>query len=288
MNKIFSFIYGIVFIALSVTGSLSGKIIESQEMKTIIPFVNQESFVFFNVSGTLYTSSNALGDRRWREYFTERVNEQTDDQEVAQQLIDKVKNQMVNRIPKKGIEEMTPRLIEYFQDKHIVVFGITQKRMTPSYADNFGELVHHYLLGLNIDLEKSLTYFRMPEGKSKEFSFAYGIVFTNKEAVGPALLSFLSQCERKPFNVVMVDNSHLSLESAQQALESLGIPFTGIRYGRADKGEIFDPTLGTIEFFALMQEDKVLSDEEALNRMPVDKSINYEGFLDKYIQQELK
>lgn len=284
MKKIQNFVYGLLFSVCTIMTPLCGEIVETNKIKDLIPYINQDSFVFLNVTGTLYAPSNALSDNQWRKYFSNLVNHVIDDSEVAEQLIDKIKKQIVTQIPKRNIEEITPRLIAHLQDKRVVVWGITQKLMATSYAENFGEITHNHLLSLNIQLEKTLQYFQIPQIPQEDFSFAHGILFTNKQPVGPALVSFLKH-GRLPVNVVMVDNSINSLESAQEALESTGISFTGIRYGRADSKEDFDPTLGTIQFFAFINEGIILSDEEALKSMPVDKSIDYEALLTKYIKQ---
>lgn len=289
MKQFLVFICGFLLNFCILTLPIQGEIIETNEIKTMIPFINQESLVFLNVTRTLYAPSNTLADRRWRDYFSNRVNEIIENQEAEQELIDKVKNQIVSTIPKKNVQEITPRLIDLLQDKRIVVLGITQKQLSTSYADNFGEITRNHLLNLDINFEKTLKYFELSkENLSKsEFSFAYGLLFTNKASVGPAIVAFLKQSGKQPSNVVIVDNSRDNLESVQEALSSIGIAFTGIRYGLADAQEDFDPTLGTVEFFALINEGKILSDSEALQSMPADRSINYEAMLDKYIEQTI-
>lgn len=280
----------LLLVICSITTSLFGEIIETDEIKTLIPFVNQDSFVFLNVTGTLYAPSNILSSHEWREYFSDRVKEIMSDGEEAEQWIDKIKNQIVTQIPKKKIEDLTPRLIAHLQDKGVTVLGLTQKRMATSYADNFGEITGNHLFSLGIQLERTLEYLKIPKERLEQhdFSFAYGILFTNKQPVGPALAAFIELSGQSPSNVVMIDNSLNSLEDAQEALKSTGIKFTGIRYGRADKREEFDPTLGIIEFFAFMNEGVILSDDEALKTMPIDKSVDYEAMLDEYIQEAFK
>lgn len=288
MKRISTFLGSLLLALCSTSIALFGEIIESNEIKTLIPFVNQNSFVFLNITGTLYAPSNTLADHQWREYFSDRVQKVVRDEEIAQQLIDKVKNQIVNHIPKKHVEEFTPRLIDHLQDQGIVVLGLTQKMIETSYATNFAEITHKHLLSLNIQLDRTLNYFHMPKSyvEQKDFAFTYGILFTNKQPVGPALIAFLQESGRQPSNVVIVDNSIDSLESAQKALESTEITFTGIRYGCADDAKKeFDPVLGIIEFFAFINQGEILSDEEALKIMPTDRSINYEAMLDEYIKQ---
>lgn len=291
MKKISNFICGFLLAFCGMAASLSGKIIDSADIQAMIPYINQDSFVFLNVTGTLYGPSNTLSDHQWREYFSSRVKDLVDDLDKAQELIDKVKNQIVNHIPKRNIQEITPQLIHHLQDKRIVVFGITRKQVSTSYADNFGAITDKHVLSLGIQLEKTISYFPIPKEISEQdgYTFMYGILFTNKQPVGPVLVSFLNKAGPKPYNIVMVDNSLASLENVQEALKPTGITFTGIRYGGMDAlEETFDPTLGIIEFFAFINEGKILSDKEAAANKPYDKTIDYEALLDKYIQEAIQ
>lgn len=283
-------IYTVLFsIAMILSGSLSGEIIQTNEISTVLDHISQDSFVFFNINGTMYEPSNTLADNQWRQYFSKRVAEIVADTQESQAIIDRTKNLIVQRIPKKSVEEKTPQLIADLQAKKIVVLGLTQKQMSTTYAENFGWLTNQHLLSLGINLEKTLAYLKQKPGSeaAKGYSFAYGILFTNKQPEGPVLLSFLEEVDQKPSSIVAVDNSLSSLESLQQALEAKGIRFTGLRYGRSDAlKENFDPALGTIEFFTFLNQGRIMSDAEALKIKESNPQTNYEAQLDEYIKQQ--
>jgi hypothetical protein len=286
MKKVLSIVWG-VLIACFGMNQLPGELIETKEIQTVLNHLDQDSIVFLNVTGTLYAPSNTLSNNQWREYFSDRVRLLISDPDLSQQLIDKIKNLIVQGIPKKNVDEITPQLIANLQDKKIVVLGITQKRMSTSYAENFGLITRNHLMNLGINLEKTLTYFAPAEIRNaKEYSFAYGILFTNKQPEGPAVISFLKRANLNPSLILMVDNSLASLESVQNALVSTGIKFKGVRYGAADAiKDHFDPTLGTIEFFAFMNDGRIMSDAEALEIKRSNSTINEEKRLDDYIRQ---
>lgn len=286
MKQLSGIVWGFL-IAISSLTPLMGEIIETKEIRTLLPYVNKDSYIFFNITGTLYAPSTTLSDNQWREYFSTRVKQKINDPDISQKMIDQIKNMIVQKLPKRNVEEITPQLIANLQDQKIVVFGITKKQMATSYADNFGLITRNHLLSLGINLEKTLSYLSTEKIENENgYSFAYGILFTNKQPEGPALLSFLKQNNLHPSSIIMVDNSRESLESVQEALMPTGIAFKGIRYGRADSlKESFDPTLGTIEFFALIHESKILSDAEAVDIKQNHSTVNYEAMLDDYIQQ---
>lgn len=265
----------------------SAEIIETNEIDKVLEYVNQDSFVFFNITGTLYQPSNALSDNQWREYFSKRVKQLVADPQAAQALIDQTKNLIVQKIPKKTVEEKVPQLIADLQAKKIVVLGLTQKQAATSYADNFAFITQNHLVNLGISLEKSLSYFKREQKPVQEtYTFAYGILFTNKNPEGQILLEFLKTVDPKPSEVIAVDNSRSSLENVQQALDAAGIKFIGLRYGRADAVKAhFDATLGTIEFLTFIKEGKILSDAEAAELKAKQPDVNYEALLDQYIKQ---
>lgn len=287
MKRLFNFVWSIFF-TIGAMAPLSGEIIESNEINTLRQYVDQNAFVFLNITGTLYEPSTTLSDNQWREYFAQRVKRLISDSAASQQLIDQIKNQIVQKIPKKAVEKITPDLISDLQKKQIVVLGLTKKQMSTTYAENFGWITQNHLAQLGIHLDKTLSYLRYsPQERQKSYSFAYGILFTNKQPEGPAMVSFLKEIQQKPSKIIVVDNGADALKSLEESLKPTQIPFTGIRYGRADALKAnFDPTLGTIEFFAFIKEGKILSDAEALEIKKSHPQTNYESLLDQYIQQQ--
>lgn len=246
--------------------SLSADIIETHEIASVQNPIDNDSFVLFNITGTLYEPATTLADNQWRIYFTERAQTLVSDRASVECFVNKIKNDIVNHLPKKSVEDFTPRLIANLQSQQIRVLGITQKQMVASYADNFGLMTRNHLLSIGIDLEKTLSYLHLKNdsGDDGSHSFAYGLIFTNGKSVGPAILAFLERLQSKPTKIIMIDNSRRNLENAQMALASTDIKFKGFRYGRADMRKAhFDPLVGTIQFFAFINEGRIMSDEEA-------------------------
>src|SRR5205823_1789198 len=145
---------------------------------------------------------------------------------VAEQFINKIKNEIVSNIPKKPVEEFTPEFIAHLQEQKIPVLGITRKQLSTAYADNFGQITSNHLNSIGINLEATLSYLNVKENNDNSpFSFAYGLIFTNTRAVGPILLDFLNRLENQPAKIIMIDNSYDSLKNAEVALSGSDITF---------------------------------------------------------------
>lgn len=270
--------------------SAFAEIIETQEIETVLDYVSQDSIVFFNITGTLYEPSNALSDNQWREYFANRVKEIAPDQAVGHALVNRTKNLIVQKIPKKNVEQKTPQLIADLQNKKIPVLGLTKKQASTSYADNFAWITQNHLASLGIHLDKTLGYLRFTAEPPMTlgYTFVYGILFTNKQSEGKAVQAFVNTIEKKPSIVIAVDNTLSSLEDIEQILNANKIKFVGLRYGRADKTKAnFDATLGIIEFLTYVNEGRILSDAEALKIKQTQKDVNQEALLDEYIRTHL-
>lgn len=279
--------------AVSLFGILpvAGEIIETNEIDTVLDYVNCDSIVFVNITGTLYQPSNTLSNNLWREYFAKRVQQIASDPQAGQALIDRIKNLIVQKIPKKTVEEKTPQLLAELQAKEIAVLGITKKKAATSYADNFAWLTQSHLANLGIHLDKTLNYlkFKDEKGALEGYTFAYGILFTNKQPEGPAIKTLLNGLVQKPSIVIVADNTLSSLENMQQVLEPAGFKFIGLRYGLADAVKTdFDPVLGTIEFFPFINEGKIMSDAVALELKQSQAHVNHEALIDDYIREQLK
>jgi uncharacterized protein DUF2608 len=119
---------------------------ETNEISVVQDYVTNDSIVLLNVTGTLYEPAMTLADNQWRIYFANKVNSILSDKTQADRFINKIKNEIVNNLPKKPVEEFTPQFISDLQSKKIPVFGITQKLMATAYADNFGEITRNHLL----------------------------------------------------------------------------------------------------------------------------------------------
>lgn len=283
LKKICTFF--VVGILLTYSSEISAKILETNEISVIQKYVTNDSLILFNITGTLYEPASTLADNQWRIYFTERVNTLITDKLIADRLVNKVKNDIVNYLPKRAVEGYASQLITNLQKQQLPVLGITQKQMVTSYADNFALITRNHLLSIGINLEQTLSYLNFKEGSDDlNHSFAYGLIFSNKKPVGPAILSFLNRLAYQPKKIIMIDNSRDNLEDAEAALITTDIKFEGFRYGRSDAlKKNFDPILGNIQFIEFFKNRKIISDEEAVQIKQNNPDLNFSELLDNFI-----
>lgn len=262
---------------------LNAEIVETKEMSAVQDYVTADSLLLFNITGTLYDPATTFADNRWRVYLTKRVNAIVSDQETANKFINKIKNEIVSHLPKKAVEDFTPHFVNRLQCQRIPVLGITQKRVVAPYADNFAAITSNHLLSLGINMENTLSYFKVQGEDGVSHSFAYGIIFTNHMPVGPAIVEFLSRLENQPSRIIIVDNDIGNLINAESSLNAI-IPFTGFRYVHSDNlKRDFDPTLGNIQLFAYINEKKIISDEQAMHIKQTHPELDYDKLLDDFI-----
>lgn len=286
MKKLLSKLLGTLCL-LSAMAPAYGAIVETSEVADVRNQANESTLVLFNITDTLYEPATTLADNHWRLYFADRVNKRITDPAVANAFINKIKNLIVQNIPKKAVDPLTPQLIHDLQEQHIPVLGLTKKYFAAAYADNFGEITSKHLISIGINLENTLNYLSVgPKQDENNHTFAYGIIFTNKQPEGPALLSFVKRLSSKPKKVLMVDNSFDSLKNVEISLENSGMEFIGFRYSKCDGHYLaFDPDLGTIEFFEFIKSGSIMSDEEA-KQIKLNDKVDYEALLDAYIDKE--
>lgn len=282
-NLFKAFLLGSILISPLSISQLSGEIIEIESIASLQDYIHEDGLALLNVGETLFSPSCMLADTQWRTYFVERVNKLVSQQEIAQAIIDEVKGLIVEKIPKITPEPITPSLIADLQKKQIPVLGYTQRQIATTYAPNNGLIVNHHLLSMGIDLAKSLDYFDAASYSSEKHDFQYGIIFTNKHSVGPAVAEFL-QNNTGPSQVILVDDDLEVLKETEAVLEPLHIAYFGLRYGRTDTRKVaFDSNIANIQYFSFIQENKLLSDTEALNILLETSEVNYQAKLDHWI-----
>lgn len=261
-----------------------GQIIEIQKIEEVKEYV-EDAFLFLNVGDTLFAPSSMLSDYQWREYFVQRAEAVVSDRAKANKMIDRVKAIIVEKIPKITPEPTTPQVVAELQMRNIPILGYTQRFFSTSYAPNNGEIVHHHLMKMGIELTKTLTNFPAIEYNTPQAAFCYGILFTNKNPVGPTIVDFFNKIAHFPHHVVIVDDSIETLQDIQAAL-SPNVITTLLRYRQMDAHKAaFDKNIATLQFFAFINQGEILSDEDA---MQLKQNLNYEEMLDHWILQEVK
>lgn len=260
-----NFFFFLLSLTLCSTVNLLGTIIETDKIETIFSDeLDKETLVLFNLTNTIYTSSNTMGNSLWKNYFCGKVRKLFKDEKVANGIINRVKNKIVKVVPKRLIEEETSQIISELQDKQIPVLGLTLKHVSRPYANNFGKITARHLLAIGVDFKLTNEYLNIDSPLHDDnFQYLYGLIFSQGKPPGKAVESFLNHIDYSINKVLVIDNSEENLKDLEEVLNHAGIAFQGFHYTEK-KDQSFDPLLGTIQFLTFLETNKVISDEEAI------------------------
>lgn len=258
LNKFFTML--IATAGLSLT-SLSAEITQINEIEEILPKIEQNSFVLFNIAEVLTDSQLSLGSSPWRAYVKEKSN-----LNVAHDYLSWM---AFREAPHNPVEPSTPDIIYVLQQKEIAVAALTSRGRHEWYSapiHGVDSQTQKVLESMNIDFGKSRLpfIFIQQEGSYYLEHYRNGIFYCNHMDKGAFLKQLLSNSGYKPSSVVLIDDKRSSLVDVEEAMQELGIPFHGFWYTRTKEDrKNFSPMIANIQLKALLDERKILSDEEA-------------------------
>ncbi len=275
--------------------------IEVTDISVLLEVSNQSTLILTDISDTLYKPCNTMSDKKWRIYVADRVRKVVSDTELASEIANSIENIIVNQVDKKLVYNNAPSVIKELQAKGVPLIAISMKNWAAPYDPNFGITTSNHLKKLGIDLEKSVSLvgkMKISENSSceygqevnatDEYTFAKGIIFTNKKPLDRALDVFLSRLIKKPEKIVIFENSYAHREKLASVIKAHNIGLTFIKHQPPEYQEnSFDPTLGTIEFLQFMKDSRVILDEEAQTIKEGNTDVDFEALLKDYITKRV-
>lgn len=285
--------------AACLTQTFATELIETTHIEKTLEISKKNTLVLSDITNTLYKPCNTMSDKRWRSYLSNRVSEVIQDSVRASKIANYLENIIVHQVDKKLVHQNMPSVIKELQANKIPFIAISLKNWSAPYDPNFGITTFKHLKKLDINLERSVPLLgKMQNGansnyeniqdvnKTDEYTFAKGIIFTNKAPLDKALDAFLDRLEKKPQHIVILENSYEHKEKLEAVIKAHGIALTFIRHKSSENQEhSFDPTLGTIEFLQFMKNSKIILDEEAIKIKSYNSSVNYETLLNDFIKE---
>lgn len=257
INKFISY----TFIATSLLfTNINAEITETAQIESILPAVENDSFVLFNVANVLTDSELSLGSPPWRAYVKART---------SNNLHDKLTWLVLNHIPHKSVEFATSELIKSLQNDEIAVAGLTSRGRSEWYSTQkpgVDKLTNYLLNCMGIDFRNSTLPFVSIQMEGAPFleHFNAGIFYSNHMEKGQFIKELLANSGYKPASVVLVDDKLDSLVDVEAAMQELNIPFHGYWYTRAKENrKNFSPMVANVQLQSLLLENTIISDEEA-------------------------
>lgn len=272
--------------------------IETNNFEKLLDVSNKNTLILSDITNTLYKPCNMMSDKKWRTYVANRVRDVIPDPILATRIANSIENIIVNQVDKVLVHKNAPSVIKELQARGIPLIAISMKSWSAPYDPNFGITTSDHLKKLDIDLEKSVPLVgRMKNAenssfenvkevqKTDEYTFAKGIIFTNKKPLDKALDAFLNRLEKKPAHIIILENSDEHKEKLEIVAKAHNIALTFIKHKSSENQEnSFDPTLGTIEFLHFMKDSKTILDGEAKTIKESNPLVDFETLLKDYIR----
>lgn len=257
------------------------KITETHCIADILSEADQDTLVFFDIDDTLINTTSMLGNSPWWYYFTSKVSKANLQQAMVPQIY-AVIQKILHEVPIGLIEPCASDIVGTLQARGILTLALTARSKTADYMPAADMKTHHHLNSVGIDFTRTPLP-KNVEGEVAGF-FSYGIIFTHYQEKGPFLKTFLKNMGLHPSKIIFVDDNAIQMKSVEKAVESMGISFAGYRYGRLDHFHAkFDPLIANIQLEALVNDSRVLTDEEAQHIARANPGRNPDYFMDHLI-----
>ncbi|MBS0625090.1 MAG: DUF2608 domain-containing protein [Verrucomicrobia bacterium] len=238
-----------------IIAALHGEILETAHFKDLSQHASSSTLIVLDIDDTLLVPTQTLGTDVWFLYQLDKNSSAPDplDKTLAQWEAIRHLTEM------KIVEEGSDKIVSELQSKSIRVMGLTTQGIALA-TRTVKQLLSH-----NIDLSKTAPnkedhYFLNGHG----VLYRNGILFTGGSPKGPALAKLLDRLGYRPEKIVFINDKKSHLLDVAKTMETIGIPFTGLRYSYSDaRVASFRPEIAEIQFHH-SNFSKILTDEEAI------------------------
>lgn len=255
---------------------LFGEILEINridEASEKLSHVSPSSLVLFDVDYTLLLPQDAImqpcGEvlrKKYRKEILEKTPHDSAQKYTPDDLFSRVWLAQKNGL----VEDKLPSVIADLQKRSIKVMGLTAAvgekfGVIPSGADwRIEELRRCQISFAPAFPDHAVLRFPSLTTKSYVPLFQGGILFSALAPKGAVLEAFLQAIQWKPEEVVFFDDRLPYLQSVEEAMARMGIPFLGFYYRAAEQIPChLDAVVADLQMRTLSQEGIWLSDEEA-------------------------
>lgn len=269
MKSIHIFLFWIICTILR--APLSSTIIEAYDLKEIAAQFQQldsQSLLLWDVDSTLIMPTDGVLRPGNEEFLDELIGLYLNGKTLQEKrwLI----SQIFHRNSYCLVDEGVASLIASLKEQSIPMLGLTAMR-TGSYGiiESMEAWRVNQLRLLGIDFSSLLSQhdeFAWQETSpyAGKPAFKEGIICCDHLPKGVVLTSFLAKMEWRPRQVLFIDDYLDFLQSVEQAMAALDIPFVGIHYRAVEKiASPLDEELAHHQFRVLVNEEIWLHDHEA-------------------------
>lgn len=252
-------------LALYPFSSNEALVTDTNDFEHVFSYHQDDILYVFDLDNTLIEAEQHLGSDEW---FSHQINHLMESEGLSRsEAFDKffpLFHQVLNKTAMRLVDASMTDHLAQMKEKNTPMIGLTKRN--PKLSSRTLEQI----ASLQIDFSSTCPV-------KKDFVIEElggtllknGVLFVGQGIEkGPALIAYLKKLKKMPGRIVAIDDRLNHIESMASAVESLGIDYIGIRYGKTDeKVKSFNPKIAAMQ---LEHFHRILSDEQALHLLKLE------------------
>jgi len=231
--------------------------IESNNLEDVFQYIEEGAVVIFDLDGTVMEPLQMLGSDPWAYYYGDKLIALHRNKKKGLDAFVPVWQWVQKNIEMKLVDERLISVLERIKCRGACVMGFTARGIA------LAERTSEQLNAIEVDLTRNCYYRQAVAGDG--FLFTNGVLFVDVGVdKGIMFKRFCDKIGNLPSKIIFLDDQAKNITYVKNMCIKHGIPFVGMRYGRADATkENFDPAISDIQLSHLQKTGKILSDKEA-------------------------
>ncbi len=226
--------------------TLSGKIIECQRLHELLPLIDNDTLVVFNINNVLTVSSQDAGSTPWaEEHIAKLMEEKNTSKPHATNLFIPLWHDVLIATDVELFDPDAEAIVHHLQKNGIKVMALTNRYIEMAYP------THRQLRSVGIDFAKNPPH---PEdcpilGIESPAKFVEGVLFNGLiNFKGDTLAAFLKQINYFPKKLIYIEDKPKHLAQVDETITALGITFVGIHFGALElQRQSYRPELAALQ-----------------------------------------
>lgn len=234
------------------------KIIETVRIETVVPLLDEDTWLVVDLDNTVFEGKQALGHTEWFYDKADALMKEGLTLEEATRACYPEWIEIQKVCPVKPVEAAFIPILKTAQQRQMITMGLTHRQ--PSLADS----TIRQLNSLDWSFQSTAPAaapFVVPS--LTPTIYKEGILFTGEyNKKGEIFIRFLSIIGQKPKKVVFIDDKRSHVEDVEKAVREQGIDCIGVHYRAIEYAEkVYDPEIAEFQRKFLKT---IMSNEAAL------------------------
>jgi hypothetical protein len=221
------------------TAHLQAVIFESNTIADILPHIEPDTLVVFDLDDTIFRTPSMLGNDAWFSYQVQQKLAQGKTYNEATQEILPLYLVIQFCAKLELVDPLTPQFITDLHNKDIKIMALSTRSL------GLVDYTKKELTRLGVCFSEHNPYQHdLKLGLTHAARYTDGILFGANNKKGELLMQFLDIIAYQPKKIIFVNDKHSHLETVEHQVESRGITFVGLRYSAEDaRKAAFDPVV---------------------------------------------